>query len=200
MVRDGIHYGVGFTFSGLLISLFSSVIWGLPFFLFAAFGLYFFRDPEREIPQGCVAVSPADGKVVSLKPMLDGGHRVSVFLNIFDVHVNRIPVSGHIRKLEYQPGKFKLANLESASLENEQTSLTIESENSTVVVRQIAGLLARRIVCHKSQGDVVEKGERFGLIKFGSRVDILLGPEWDLLVQQGERVKGGSSVLARQKS
>ena len=197
MVRDGIHYGVGLSVSGFLISIFLSVAWGLPFFLLAAFCLYFFRDPEREIPRGAVAVSPADGKVVSLQPSGDGGHRVSVFLNIFDVHVNRIPVSGRITALEYQPGKFRLANRESASLENEHTSLTIESGSATVVVRQIAGLIARRIVCHKSKGDIVEKGERFGLIKFGSRVDILLGPEWDLLVRRGERVKGGSSILAR---
>ena len=199
MVRDGIHYGVGLSVSGFLISIFLSVSWGLPFFLLAAFCLYFFRDPEREIPRGAVAVSPADGKVVSLQPSEDGGRRVSVFLNIFDVHVNRIPVSGRITALEYRPGKFHLANRESASLENEQTSLTIDSESATVVVKQIAGLLARRIVCHKSKGDIVEKGERFGLIKFGSRVDILLGPEWDLSVRLGERVKGGSSILARRR-
>ena len=199
MVRDGIHYGVGLSSAGLLASLFSSPAWGLPFFLMAAFCLYFFRDPEREIPGGAVAVSPADGKVVGLQPSGDGGRRVSVFLNIFDVHVNRMPVSGRITAFEYRPGKFRLANRESASLENEQTSLTIESGSATVVVRQIAGLVARRIVCHKSKGDVVKKGERFGLIKFGSRVDILLGPEWDLLVRLGERVKGGSSILARRR-
>ena len=197
MVRDGIYYGIGFTSAGTVLSLVFSPYWGLPCFVLGAFCMYFFRDPERQIPTGPLAVSPADGKVVHIRPLDNGGHRVSVFLNIFDVHVNRIPVGGVITAGGYRRGKFKMAHLEDASAENEQNSLTIDSDGSAVTVIQIAGLIARRIVCDKKIGDAVEKGQRYGLIKFGSRMDVFLGPEWELSVQRGDRVKGGSSVLAR---
>ena len=144
-----------------------------------------------------MAVSAADGKVVQIHPLDDGGHRVSVFLNIFDVHVNRIPVGGVVTGSEHRQGQFKMAHLEDASAANEQNSLTIDSNGSQVTVIQIAGLIARRIVCDKKIGDNVEKGQRYGLIKFGSRTDVFLGPEWQLTVQLGDRVKGGSSILAR---
>ncbi len=197
MVRDGIYYGTGFTIAGVLLWFIFTPYWGLPCFLLAAFCLYFFRDPERQIPEGPVAVSAADGKVVQIHPLDDGGHRVSVFLNIFDVHVNRIPVGGVVTGSEHRQGKFKMAYLEDASAANEQNRLTIDSEGSQVTVTQIAGLIARRIVCDKKIGDNVEKGQRYGLIKFGSRTDVFLGPEWQLTVQLGDRVKGGSSILAR---
>ena len=197
IVRDGIYYGAGLTGAGLLIGILFSPAWGMPFFLTAAFCLYFFRDPERPIPEGPVAVSPADGKVVDVRAMDNGSRRISVFLNIFDVHVNRVPIGGKITDRSYQRGRFLMAHRADASTENEQNVLRIEGDGVTVVVKQIAGLIARRIVCHKHVGESVEKGERFGLIKFGSRMDIFLGPEWDLTVRAGDRVKGGSSVIAR---
>jgi len=197
MVRDGIYYGIGFTISGALLWFLFNPYWALPCFLLAASCMYFFRDPDRQIPEGPVAVSPGDGKVVQIRPLDNGGSRVSVFLNIFDVHVNRIPVDGVVTGSEYRRGKFNMANLEDASAENEQNSLTIDSAGSQVTVVQIAGLIARRIVCDKKIGDIVDKGQRYGLIKFGSRMDVFLGPEWKLTVQLGDRVKGGSSILAR---
>ena len=166
--------------------------------MLAAFCLYFFRDPERQIPAGNVCVSPADGKVVRVHPETDGRTRVSIFLNIFDVHVNRSPIEGQVRSVCYSPGRYRMAHLDAASVENERNTLVIGDTDGvrSVEVTQIAGLIARRIVCHKAQGDHVRKGERIGLIKFGSRVDIVLGPEWDLAVQRGDKVVGGSSVLA----
>ena len=128
-----------------------------------------------------------------------GARRVSIFLNIFDVHVNRSPIAGKITEQEYKSGRFMMAHREAASTENEQNTLAIEGTDGRMVVRQIAGLIARRIVCDKQVGDTVEKGERFGLIKFGSRTDIFLGPEWDLAVGEGDRVQGGSSILARRR-
>jgi len=197
MVRDGIYYGIWFTFAGAALWFVFNLYWALPCFLVGAFCMYFFRDPERQIPEGPVAVSPGDGKVVDIRPLDNGGHRISVFLNIFNVHVNRIPAGGVVTASEYRHGKFKMANLEDASAENEQNSLTINSAGSEVIVTQIAGLIARRIVCDTKIGDNVEKGQRYGLIKFGSRMDVCLGPEWQLTVQLGDKVKGGSSIVAR---
>lgn len=196
MVKDGLYYGAGLSAAGLLVAMILGGWWGIPFFGTAAFCVYFFRDPDRVIPDGPVAVSPADGKVVHVRSLGGGRHRVSIFLNIFNVHVNRVPVSGRVTAVDYQPGKFKMAHLEDASTENEQNTVTIDGPAGPVTVRQIAGLIARRIVCDKQTGDTVAKGERFGLIKFGSRVDIFLGPEWELTVRPGDKVKGGSSVLA----
>jgi phosphatidylserine decarboxylase len=197
IVKDGILYGAGLTAAGVIAVYFGNLLWGLPFWLVGAFCVYFFRDPEREIPEGPVAVSPADGKVVHIRRWDDGQQRISIFLNIFDVHVNRIPVTGKVIERVYKQGKYMMAHREDASDENEQNSLTIESGGSVVTVRQIAGLIARRIVCTKDVGDEVRKGERFGLIKFGSRTDLYLGPEWNLIVKPGDKVKGGSSILAR---
>ena len=167
----------------------------------ALFCLYFFRDPEREVPAGHVCVSPADGKVVQVRSEPNGRTLISIFLSVFDVHVNRMPISGRVRSVRYSRGSFRLAHLEAASVENEQNALVIDDAGGggAVEVRQIAGLIARRIVCRRKEGDFVQKGERFGLIKFGSRVDVLLGDEWDVAVRLGERVAGGVSVLASRK-
>ena len=200
MVRDGIYYGVGFGLAGLLAAFWLGALQAGPLLAVGAFCMYFFRDPERSIPPGPVAVSPADGKVTHIRDLGDGACRISVFLNIFDVHVNRVPVSGVITSVEYSRGSFNPAHLEDASTRNEQNSLTIEDGATRVTVKQIAGLIARRILCDKRVGDEVRKGERFGFIKFGSRVDIYLGPEWDLSVGVGDRVRGGSSVLATKRS
>jgi len=171
----------------------------MPLFLLAGFCLYFFRDPERSIPEGPVAVSPADGKVVAVKQEAPGETRVSVFLNIFDVHVNRAPISGMVRAVSYRKGQFLVASREECSVRNEQNVVTVEGDGTRVVFKQIAGLIARRIVFRKQPGDKVAIGERVGLIKFGSRVDVLFGPEWEILVRPGMRVSAGSSVLARRR-
>lgn len=199
MVKDGIYYGIGFTTAGLLISLVFHPLWAAPLFVLAAFCLNFFRDPDREVPEGPVAVSPADGKVVHIRPLPNGGKRISIFLNIFNVHVNRIPVAGVIRSIEYRPGTFVMAHRESASDENEQNTLVVDPDDKRggeVVVKQIAGLIARRIVCYKKTGDRVAKGERIGMMKFSSRMDVFLGPQWRLVVAEGDHVAGGSSILA----
>ncbi len=198
MVADGIYYALGFTAGGLLVSYLSRPVFGLPLFILALFCLWFFRDPERQTPAGPYAVSPADGKVVVVKPE-NGGTRISIFLNVFDVHVNRTPIPGRITKVEYQKGKFLVASKEEASTENEMNTITVEGGGSTVVFKQITGLIARRIVCWKKPGDTVAAGERVGLIKFGSRVDVQLGPEWEVAVQVGQRVSAGSTILAKKK-
>jgi phosphatidylserine decarboxylase len=199
MVVDGIYYALALAAGGALLSWLTRPVFGLPLFILAGFCLWFFRDPEREIPTGPVAVSPADGKVVLVRSE-DELTRVSIFLNIFDVHVNRTPIAGRVTEVKYQPGRFLVASRAEASAENEQNTMTVVGDDGTrVVFSQIAGLIARRIVCYKKPGDVVRAGERIGLIKFGSRMDVLLGPEWNIQVRPGERVQAGSSVLARRK-
>jgi phosphatidylserine decarboxylase len=146
-----------------------------------------------------VAVAPADGKVVAVKPEGPAINRVSIFLNIFDVHVNRAPIGGDIAAVEYHAGRFHVASREACSTENEQNIVTVEGAGSRVVFKQIAGLIARRIVFNKKPGDRVSTGERVGLIKFGSRVDVLFGPEWEIVVRPGMRVAAGSSVIARRR-
>lgn len=200
MVVDGIYYALGLAAGGAIIAYLAGSVWGIPLFVAALFCLYFFRDPNREIPDGPVAVSPADGKIVSIKAESKASTRVSIFLNIFDVHVNRSPVEGKIAKVEYSTGKFLVASRELASTQNEQNTATVlQPDGTRVVFSQIAGLIARRIVFYKKVGDVVQKGDRVGLIKFGSRVDVFFGPEWEILVASGDRVSAGSSVLARRK-
>jgi phosphatidylserine decarboxylase len=199
IVLDGIYYAAALTGAGFLVWWLAGPWFAAPLWLLSLFCLYFFRDPERAIPAGPVAVAPADGKVVAVKsegPMLS---RVSIFLNIFDVHVNRAPISGVIGDVKYRPGAFHVANREECSTGNEQNVVTVEGEGTTVVFKQIAGLIARRIVFYRKPGERVATGERVGLIKFGSRVDVLLGPEWEIAVQPGERVAAGSSVIARRR-
>ena len=197
MVRDGFYYGAGFALAGVAVTWLGQPWLALVPFVLAAFCLYFFRDPERDIPGGPVAVSPADGKVVAVRPEGLSQRRVSIFLNIFDVHVNRTPIAGTITDVHYQKGRFLVASKELASVANEQNTVVVEGNGTRVVFKQIAGLIARRIVFHKKTGDRVAAGERVGLIKFGSRVDVVFGPEWDILVREGMRVAAGSSVLAR---
>jgi phosphatidylserine decarboxylase len=197
IVVDGIYYALALAGAGALVAWlvspwFAGVLW-----LLALFCLYFFRDPERAVPSGPVAVSPADGRIVAVKAESPTLQRISIFLNIFDVHVNRAPVAGAIAAVEYRPGRFLVASRERCSAENEQNVVTVDGEGSRVVFKQIAGLIARRIVFDKKPGDRVAAGERVGLIKFGSRVDVLLGPEWEIAVRPGMHVAGGSSVIAR---
>ena len=202
MVKDGIYYGIGFFSAGLLITFVFSAAWAAPLFVLGAFCLWFFRDPERTPPEGPVAVSPADGVVSHVLNYPDGGVRVSVFLNIFNVHVNRSPYAGRITSVEYKAGRFKMAHLAEASEHNEQNALVIEPDDGVsgpIEFKQIAGLVARRIICHKRVGDNLEKGERFGLIKFGSRMDVRFGPEWELAVKKGDKVRAGATIIARQR-
>ena len=198
MVIDGIYYALGLFAGGALVSYLTRPAFGIPMFILGLFCLWFFRDPERQIPSGPVAVSPADGKIVWIKQVGDQ-QRVSVFLNIFDVHVNRSPIAGKITNIEYKRGKFLVASVEAASTENEMNVITVEDKGVKVVFSQIAGLIARRIVCYKSIGDIVAAGDRVGYIKFGSRVDLWFGPEWNVAVKEGQRVSAGSSVIARRK-
>ena len=200
MVSDGYYYGIGFGVAALLLGWLTSPLWALPAVLLACFFLWFFRDPEREIPAAPGAiVSPGDGKVTDVSRVRASGAdklRISIFLSVFDVHVNRSPIAGVIRDIRYQRGKFINAMSADSAAENEQNIVTVEGEGRTVVFKQIAGLLARRIVFTKGVGDAVGRGERVGLIKFGSRVDVLLDISAVPQVKVGDRVRGGASVIA----
>ncbi len=200
MVVYGFYYSIPLILGGVLITWLTAWWYAVPLYILAAFCLYFFRDPERRIPEGPVAVSPADGTVVAVKPDEAGTNRVSIFLNVFNVHVNRTPIAGKVKCIKYHKGKFLVASKEEASHSNEQNTITVEGDGTRVVFKQIAGLIARRIICYKQPGDILEAGERIGLIKFGSRVDVFLGPEWDIAVHVGEHVAAGSSVIARRRS
>ncbi len=177
---------------------------GILLFL-GAFVLYFFRDPERAAPHDPQAiVSPADGRVVEiLEEPLEGvpGRRVSIFLSVWDVHVNRAPVAGRVSRIEYRPGRFYAALRARASAENEQNEIRITmADGRQVMMKQIAGWIARRILCWKSEGDEVALGERVGMIRFGSRTDLWMPLETEIVVRRGQQVAGCSTVLARWKS
>ncbi len=171
--------------------------------LLAVFVSYFFRNPARSIPEGArLVVSPADGKIVKVAGAGEGAEekcQVSIFLNIFDVHVNRAPIEGELEELTYRRGRFKVASKDEASRVNEQNILTIRGPGATLVMKQIAGLIARRVVCWKKAGQKMRRGEVIGLIRFGSRVDLLLPKDANVLVHVGDRVRGGSSVIAELK-
>ena len=169
--------------------------------ILAIFMAFFFRDPERQPPSDPnVVVAPADGRITRVKPVgagISDGTVVSIFLSPLDVHINRAPIAGEITNVAYTRGKFLMATKESASLVNEQNALTIKGERITVVCKQVAGILARRIVCWKQAGEQVALGERFGLIKFSSRTDILLPANVDVVVSEGARVQGGTTIIGR---
>ena len=200
MVSDGYYYALPLLGAAILVGWLTNPLWGIPALLLAAFFLWFFRDPERAIPQTAGAVvSPGDGKVTDVSPCtVNGvrGTRISIFLNVFNVHVNRSPIGGVIRDVHYQRGKYMNAMNPVCADQNEQNIVTVEGEGHTVIFKQIAGLLARRIVFDKKVGDSVARGERVGLIKFGSRVDVLLDAAATPQIKVGDHVKGGSSVLA----
>ena len=200
MVRDGYYYGFAFIVAGVLLGWLTHPAWAIIPMLLACFFLWFFRDPERTIPaeEGAI-VSPADGKVTDVSIVTDGGEkrlRISIFLSVFDVHVNRSPVSGVIRDIRYQRGKFLDARSVDCADLNEQNIVTVESDGNTLIFKQIAGLLARRIVFHPKVGGRLVRGQRVGLIKFGSRTDLLTDAAARVNVKTGDRVKGGATVLA----
>jgi phosphatidylserine decarboxylase len=198
----------GWPFVGVLLALAALLAFRFPWlagvaFVLGAFCAFFFRDPERAIPAGeSLVVSPADGRVVKVGPAPEGSapgpgaQQVSIFLSVFDVHVNRSPVRGRVERVQYHPGRFMAAWDHKASTDNEQNVVTVERDGTRVVFKQIAGLIARRIVFKKREGDAVERGERVGLIRFGSRTDLLLPASARLRVREGDRVQGGASVIA----
>jgi len=200
MVRDGYYYALPLIAAGIVLGWLTAPAWAIIPFLLAFFFLWFFRDPERAIPsESGAVVSPGDGKVTEVAQVTVAGEkclRFSIFLSVFNVHVNRSPITGIVRDVRYQRGKYLNAmNVASAEL-NKQNIVTVEGDGQTVVFKQIAGLLARRIVFHPKVGDRLERGQRVGLIKFGSRVDVVLDASARVNVKVGDRVKGGASVLA----
>jgi phosphatidylserine decarboxylase len=205
IARDGYPYIFVFALIAILGFFFKLAVVGLLAVLLVAFMAFFFRDPERPVPQDERAVvSPADGKVVRVTKLdptnPQSPTRLSIFLSVFDVHVNRAPIAGRIKEAIYQPGKFKVAYRDEASQVNEQNAVTIEGRTTTLVFKQIAGILARRIVFSKRPGDWVHKGERVGLMKFGSRTDLILPPDVEVTVTVGDQVYGGSSIVGRIQS
>ncbi len=188
--------------SGLFLG---SLRWefGIPFLVFGVFSMWFFRDPEREVPfHSNAIVSPADGTVIKIENVWDDRYlqgeakKISIFMSIFDVHVNRIPFDGVVEDIRYTPGKFFVASKDKASEKNEQNAVVIDvNEKGKIAFVQVAGFVARRIVCHLKKGDVVSKGARFGMIRFGSRLDVYLPKNVQLSVLTGDKVKAGKTIL-----
>jgi phosphatidylserine decarboxylase len=201
MVKEGYSFGLPVLALGGAAYLLHWYVSAAILVFLALFVFSFFRDPNRMIPaEPGAVVSPADGRVVVVTDEENAGRsgqRVSIFLAIWNVHVNRAPATGKIIKMEYRPGKFFAAMRERASLENEQNVFTLSTEAGEMVFKQIAGWIARRVVSWKKAGETVARGERIGLVRFGSRVDVWLPKEAEILVKVGENVKGGSSILAR---
>jgi phosphatidylserine decarboxylase len=200
MVKEGYYFGLPALALGAAALFLRWTIVGAILIGLAAFIFYFFRDPERVIPPDPGAiVAPADGRVVVVTDETNAGRpgkRISIFLAIWNVHVNRSPAAGIITNLNYRPGKFYAAMRPSASADNEQNVITLATDTGEIVFKQIAGLIARRVVCWKKTGDRVARGERIGLVRFGSRADLWLPRDSELLVKVGDHVKGGSSVVA----
>jgi phosphatidylserine decarboxylase len=201
MVRDGYIYGLSLlAVAAALVWATGNWGWGIAPLLLAAFFLWFFRDPKRAIPAGDgLIVSPGDGLVtetIVLNTPDGPRQRISIFLSVFNVHVNRSPIGGVLTRVHYQKGEYLNAMNPASADRNEQNTVTVRGQGVEVTFKQIAGLLARRIVFNLNEGDTVERGQRVGLIKFGSRVNVLLPAEAILRVNVGQRVKGGSSVLA----
>jgi phosphatidylserine decarboxylase len=204
MLREGFQYGAGFGAAAILVGALIGPIWATPLVIVGLFMMSFFRDPSRTVPQDPgIAVSPADGKVMDVRAIDGGGdgggrNRISIFLSPLNVHVNRSPVAGTVTHVEYSPGRFHAAWKEEASIENERNTITVATGAGDVVFKQIAGALARRVVCWKHDGEQVQRGERIGLMKFSSRMDVFLDASWKIEVSAGERVEGGVTVIARQ--
>ena len=201
MVRDGIPFVAMPVVLAIVPMLFGYWVIGIVFLALAAFMAFFFRDPRRKTPaEPGIVVAPADGRVTVVRRDTgapDSASLVSIFLSPLDVHVNRAPIGGRITTISYKTGKFLMATDERARVLNEQNTLTIEGNDLTVRCTQIAGILARRIVCWKKEGERVECGERFGMIKFGSRTDVLLPSSVEVVVKEGMHVRGGLTIIGR---
>lgn len=200
MVKDGFRFALPPLIVGVLLMIFQWW-WGAIFVVLGLFVLYFFRDPERTIPtEPGAVVSPADGHVVDIVEESRSGRagkRISIFLSIFDVHVNRAPIAGRVSGMDYHRGRFMAAWKERASGANEQNVITIATPGGEIVFKQIAGLVARRILCWAKIGDEVKLGQRIGMIRFGSRTDIWLPANAEILVERGQHVAGGATQIAR---
>ena len=201
MVRDAYKFVLPLLCAGIAAAAFGWKVTAAVLLLVCAGVAFFFRDPERVPPaEPGVVVSPADGRIMELADeSVEGrpGRRISIFLSIWDVHVNRAPMAGRFRKVEYRPGRFYNAMRSRASMENEQNIIHLQTERGEMVFKQIAGVIARRVVCWKRPGDSVKLGERIGLIRFGSRTDVWLPRDAEILARLGQHVSGGVSVLAR---
>jgi phosphatidylserine decarboxylase len=201
MVKEGYYFGLPLLVLGGAAYIAQWTIVAVVLVCLALFVFSFFRDPERVVPaEPGAVVSPGDGRVVVVTDEEDAGRpgkRISIFLAVWNVHVNRAPAAGVITKMEYRPGKFLAAMRERASTENEQNVFTLSTDAGDMVFKQIAGLIARRVVSWKQEGERVARGERIGLVRFGSRVDVWMPKDAEILVRVGENVRGGSSVLAR---
>ena len=208
IAAEGIPFVAGAGAVFLLVYLAGWMIPALFFMALTLFILWFFRNPERNIPSGKdLIVSPADGRIIGISHETEARIlrkrliRISIFMNLFNVHVNRIPCSGRVLDISYNPGRFLSANRDKASLENEQNAVVLETTSGDqILFVQIAGLIARRIVCRLQKGERVETGQRFGLIRFGSRVDVYLPTDAAIKVSVGQKVKGGESILASIKN
>lgn len=197
IVKESIPYILVPGLIGVAAAVFGFLYVAAFLFVITLFMAFFFRDPKRVPPADPdVVVSPADGRVTRIERS-DSGNVISIFLSPLDVHINRSPIPGKIVDMIYSPGKFLMATNEKASLVNEQNALTIQGEKITVVCKQIAGILARRVVCWKGKGDTLRLGERFGMIKFSSRTDVLLPLNVQITVNEGQRVRGGTTVIGR---
>ena len=204
IAREGIPFiliGIGLTCVFLILDL---LVLAIPFAVLTSFIIFFFRDPERNLVNSEKAVlTPADGKIIAIERLTNGDNRfpdtavkLSIFMSVFNAHINRIPVGGRISQLTYHPGKFFSANLDKASLHNENNMVLLETDNrEKIVLVQVAGLIARRIVCWVKAGDYVKTGQRFGLIRFGSRLEVYLPPDSTITVRKGEKVKAGQTII-----
>ncbi len=211
MVKEGLNLVVGTLVLSLILFFFSvlcnSIVLlfsGGVFLILTLFFAFFFRDPEREVPEGeNLVLAPADGRIISLNGFSDNeylkssGTKMSIFLSLWDPHVNRNPISGVVKNLKYNPGKFHPAFKETASWENEQTEIWLENERVRILMRQIAGVLARRVICRFKTGDKILAGEKFGMIRFGSRVDLFLPENVKIEVDLNEKVKAGETIIGR---
>ncbi len=211
MAKDGIGILVAILLPTVLFSVISIISYSHPIIIVAGFGwlfsffiVYFFRDPDRSIPNDeNTILSPGDGKVVQIIEVEENTYlqskarQVSIFLSVFDVHINRIPISGKVGYFNYLKGKYSFAFYPKASIVNEQTIIGIEDGYRKILFKQIAGILARRIVCNIREGAAVERGKRFGMIKFGSRVDVLMPLDVEIMVTKNQKVKGGETVLGK---
>lgn len=203
MAKEGIPFVAAFIVPAIVLALLGLWAGGAALLVVAAYMAYFFRDPERRPPtDDRIIVSPADGRVVQVvhlnpEARRESATQVSIFLSPLDVHINRSPIGGKVVGVVHKPGAFHIASRDVASVENEQNVVTVEGKFVTIVFRQIAGVLARRVVCWKRNGDEVGLGERIGLMKFGSRMDVLVPEGVEVLVGKGDRVTGGITVIGR---
>lgn len=205
IAREG--YPFIFFFFALTIAISFIWIWAAPFaFILTIFMVYFFRDPERKIPdKKGIFVAPADGKVILIRRVVEDKYlnketmEVSIFMSPLDVHVNRSPCDGKVRSVVYSPGRFFSAYKHEASLKNENITMVLETEYGDIIVRQVAGFLARRAVCRVKEGEFLKRGDRFGIIKFSSRVDLYLPPNTLIMVEKGDKVRAGETIIGEVK-